>query len=122
MLNYAIRLNGIDSIALTKLDILSGLKELKICTAYGYNGKILRTFPFDAKILEKCEPIYETLHGWPEFSHEEWQKFAKLKFERLPKEIRNYILLIERLTKTPISLVSFGPDRNDTFIRHKILV
>ncbi len=122
MLNYAVRLNGINNIALTKLDVLSGLKEIKICTAYKYNGKILREFPSDIKILTNCKPIYKTLRGWPDFKHREWEKFAKMKFERLPKEIRAYILQIEKLTKTPISIVSFGPDRNDTFIKQKIVV
>jgi len=122
MLGYSIRINGIDSIALTKLDVLSGLSEIKICTAYKYNGTILREFPSDSKILSECEPVYETLKGWPQFSQEEWHKFAKMPFSKFPKEIRNYISRIEKLAKTPISLVSFGPERSDTFIKSKILV
>ncbi len=117
MLNYAVRINGIDSFALMKLDVLSGLNELKICTAYKYQDKILKEFPSDVKILEKCEPIYETLKGWPKLTQKEWHNFKKL-----PKEIPKYISRIEKLTSTPISIVSFGPERNDTFIRNKIVI
>ena len=117
MLNYSVRINGIDSFALMKIDVLSGLDELKICKAYKYNGKTLTDFPNDVKILEKCEPVYETFKGWPKITQQEWQNF-----EKLPKEVHNYVLRIEELTKTPISLVSFGPERSDTFIKKKIVL
>ena len=117
MLNYSIRLSGVDEIALTKLDVLSGLEETKICTSYSYNGETLREFPSDSKVLSECRPVYETLKGWPEFKQGD---FAKTKFDKLPKEVKNYISRVEKLTGAPISIISFGPERGDTYIKGKL--
>src|SRR3989344_2089208 len=117
MLNYSVRVNGLDAFALTKIDVLSGLKELKICTAYEHNGKTLDSFPTDAKVLEKVKPVYEILSGWGDINLETWHNSTKW-----PKEIHNYIETIEKLTRTPISIISFGPGREDTFIRAKLKV
>ncbi len=117
MLNYSIRLNGIDTLAITKLDVLSGLDEIKVCTAYDCKGKILKEFPPELKVLSECKPVYETLKGWKGLSTDEWRDSAKW-----PKEIKNYVSFIEKQTKTPISLISFGPDREDTYIKEKIKI
>src|SRR6185503_15696140 len=64
VVRYSVRVNGFDSIALTKLDVLDSLAEIKVCTAYRHKGSTLEEFPADLSVLEECEPVYETLPGW----------------------------------------------------------
>ncbi len=110
ILNYAVRINGIDEFAFTKLDVLSGLDKIKICTKYKKNGKIVENLPVD---LSDCEPIYEEVSGWKDLDNSVSEK----GYPALPKEAKNYIKRIEELTKTDIKLVSYGPARSDTFIK-----
>lgn len=110
MIKNAVRLNGLTSLAITKLDVLGGLESLKICTGYEYQGKILHDFPASLKVLAACKPIYETLPGWSEdISHIR-------KLEDLPANTRNYLNRIEELAGTPIQIVSVGPARNETIM------
>ncbi len=117
MVNYSIRINGVSSIALTKVDVLSGLKEVKVCTAYEYKGEELKNFPANMHVLSECQPIYKTLKGWNNCSKEEWYSFLKKGYNSMPKNLRSYIAYIEEETKTPIGLVSFGPERELTIER-----
>ena len=110
MLQNAVRLNGLTGLAITKLDVLGGLKSLKICTGYEYMGTIINVFPSDLKTLATCKPVYETLPGWSE-------DISNIqKIDDLPKNTKNYLNRIEELTETPINLISLGPGRNETII------
>jgi adenylosuccinate synthase len=109
-----------DGLAIAKLDVLSGLKKIKVCTSYKFNGKILNEFPASLKVLEKCEPVYEELDDWPDVSEEEWKKIAKKGYDALPKELKNYLKMIERIGEVPTYLISVGPERESTICLKKI--
>ena len=108
---YAVRVNGIDALALTKLDVLDGIDELQICTAYRCNGATLTEFPGEIAQLSKCEPVYETITGWREAT-----KGART-FAALPAGAQRYIARLEELTGVPAAVVSTGSAREDTIIR-----
>ena len=110
VLKNAVRLNGLTGLAVTKLDVLGGLEELKICTGYQYQGKVRTDFPADLTILEKCEPVYKTLPGWEE-------DISGIRHKAdLPQNTRDYLSEIEALAVTPIDIISVGPGRNETMI------
>jgi adenylosuccinate synthase len=108
ILKHAVRVNGLTSIALTKLDVLSGMGPLKVCTAYRLGDKIMDTVPAARGALERVDPLYEELPGWDEDLTEaqEWSD--------LPVEARAYIRRVEQLAGVPVSLVSVGPGRRQT--------
>ena len=106
----AVRLNGLTGLAITKLDILGGLEELKICTSYDYNGTPIDDFPANLDVLGACQPVYETLPGWRE------DISGIRRFEDLPANTKNYLKRIEELAETPIQIVSVGPDRDETMV------
>ncbi len=104
-LKYVCEINGMTDIILTKLDVLSIFKKIKVCTAYMYNGKKTGGFLSDASELAKCTPVYKTLKGWG-------TDITKArKFTDLPKEAKDYIRFIEKETGVRVSIVSVGPDR-----------
>ncbi len=103
---YASRLNGCDELALMKLDVLDGFKKIKVCVAYEIDGKITTNFP---STLEGVKPVYEEIDGW------ESLKGAN-RVEDLPKNALNYIKKIEELTGTKVSIISTGPDRDETIV------
>lgn len=110
-LKYSIMVNGISEIALTKLDVLDEFDEIKICTAYKKDGKILKAFPTDVATLEHLEPVYQTYRGWN-------AKISEVKkMKELPKNTVRYIETIEKLSGVRISLVSVGPRRDQTIVR-----
>jgi adenylosuccinate synthase len=108
---YAVRINGLDALALTKLDVLDGLDEIKICTAYRCGGSVVQEFPSDIGQLAACEPIYEAMAGWTEPT-----KGAR-RFQDLPDGARRYIARLEEVTGVPAAIISTGSDRDDTIIR-----
>ena len=110
ILNNAVRLNGLTGLAITKLDVLGGVKELKICTAYLHKGQRIEAFPANLKMLEECEPVYETVPGWEE------DISGLRRYEDLPKNVRGYLKHIEELTGVPVQIVSVGPGREQTII------
>lgn len=111
ILKYSIMVNSIDSIALTKLDVLSGLKKIKICTGYKHSGKVYSNMPCHQTILHKCTPVYEKFEGWSE-------DVSRVKnFEDLPKQARNYIENIEKIIKVPVSMVSVGAERSKIIMK-----
>jgi adenylosuccinate synthase len=104
-LRYTSMINGFTELAVTKLDVLSGLDELKVCTAYRYDGKTTRRFRSEVQTLEKVEPIYETLPGWDE-------DISDLRhFAELPTEARDYLMFVADYIGVEISMVSIGPKR-----------
>ena len=106
----SVRLNGLTGLAITKLDVLGGLDELKICTGYRVNGDTLSDFPASLKVLGACEPIYETLPGWSE------DISAIRSFGELPENTRAYLNRVEELLETPIDIISVGPGRDQTIV------
>ena len=106
----AVRLNGLDSIALTKLDILDELETIKICTGYQINGMRHDHLPSLTEDLEKIMPIYETMPGWKQTTSN------ITSYEELPSRAKDYLKYIETLCKTPISMISLGPERERTII------
>ena len=110
-LRYAMRVNGLTEMAITKLDILSSFQDLEICVAYELDGQRIETFPNDVAALARCRPIYETLPGWQEvITH-------VVAFEDLPPEAQGYVGRIEELLGIPASSISVGPGREQTIIR-----
>ena len=120
ILRYAVRVNSLNGLAITKLDVLSGLKKIKICTSYKFNGKIINELPSSLKIIEKCEPVYEELDGWANISGDEWKKIVKRGYVALPKELKNYLKTIEKIGEVPVYLISIGPERESTISLKKI--
>lgn len=109
----AIQINSISGFCLTKLDVLDGLKEVKICTGYQMaDGSIVHVSPMAADAFEGITPIYETMPGWDKVT------FGAKSLAELPQAALNYIKRIEELTGVPVDIVSTGPDRNETIIKH----
>jgi adenylosuccinate synthase len=105
MIKDACRLNSVTSLALTKLDVLSGLREIKVCTAYKDGNKIINNFPASLRELERAKPIYETFKGW---------NLLPNKFNVFPREAKAYLSFIEKEVNIPLKLVSIGPERSQT--------
>lgn len=110
-LKHAVRINGITSIALTKLDILDCLERIKICVAYKHNGETIEAFPKDISLLREVEPVYEEIEGWMTDT-----KGIK-DFDRLPDNAKKYIKIIEDELKVSIDLISTGEKRGELIIR-----
>ncbi len=102
---YSARINGLDSWAITKLDVLSELDEIKVCTSYRHKGKTIHHFPAEPWLLDEVEPVYETLPGWR-------QDISGIRrYRDLPNNCRAYLDFIQDQTKVPIGLISVGAER-----------
>ncbi len=112
-LKYAVMLNGVDELALTKVDVLSGLKQIKICIAYNINGRETDMFPINIEKLNRAKPIYKTLKGWT-ISKEEWKNIKKTKI--MPMKLKVCIDLISKSLKKKISIISYGAEREETLL------
>lgn len=111
MLRYSLRLNGFTDLVVTKLDILSGLDELKIAVSYALDDTQIETPPGATEALERAEPMYETLPGWQE------DVSGIRRFEDLPQNAQAYIQRIETLCNTPVRMISVGPERDQLILR-----
>ncbi len=109
-LRYTVQLNGITELAVTKLDILSGLAELPVCVAYTHAGATLDAFPQDGEILAACKPVYETLPGW------QADISAVRKYSDLPTEVHGYLRRMSEFVGVPVSLASVGPEREQLIV------
>jgi adenylosuccinate synthase len=107
---YAVRINGMDCIAITKLDVLDELDEIKVCVAYEINGQRCKDFPTNARLFADCKPVYETLPGWKQ-STEECRTL-----DDLPKTALNYLEFLAEIMDVPIAIVSLGAGRDQTII------
>ncbi len=107
---YAVRINGLDCLAITKLDVLDGLDEIKVCIAYDIDGERCEHFPSSARTFARCEPIYETVPGWKESTAD------CRKLEDLPQTALDYLKFLAELMKVPIAIVSLGASRDQTII------
>ena len=116
---YAVRINGVTSIFLTKIDVLSGIDPLKICTKYLCQGEELQTPPASLKKWENCEPMYIELDGWENMSTEDWKQVSKQGYHTMPKNAQKYVEKIEEVLGSQIKVVSIGPGREETVIKHE---
>ena len=112
---YSSRINGLTNIALTRLDVLDILPQIKICTGYKLNGQTIRQFPASITTLERCQPIYEELPGWQSPTSD------IRDYEKLPAQARRYISRLEELISCPVSIISVGARREQTIHKTPIL-
>jgi adenylosuccinate synthase len=110
VIRYAVRVNGLTGIALTKLDVLSGFDTIKVCTGYTCDGEKLDNLPANLELFERCRPLYEDLPGW------KCDISAARSFDELPANARSYVHRLEELAGCPVVLVSVGPRRDQTII------
>ncbi len=111
VINHSIRLNGLTGIALTKMDVLTGISPIKICTAYELDGRTVNRVPADVEDLERVIPKYIQIKGWDEPIED------CRSFEDLPKNARDYVETIEHMTNVPVTLISVGPSRDQSILR-----
>jgi len=111
---YSIRVNGISELALTKLDVLSGINPVKLCIHYKFKDEVITEIPADLKVYENCKPVYEELEGWSDSV--DWHKVAQEGYDALPSQAKAYVERIEELVGVPIKIISVGPERQDTII------
>jgi adenylosuccinate synthase len=109
----SIRLNGLDSMAITKLDVLTGLETLKICTGYDVNGQMVHQRPASLTKTALCKPVYKEMPGWKEDITGAREK------KDLPRAALDYLSAIEDITGVPVSIISVGPNRNETIVVKK---
>lgn len=109
-LNRSNQNNSVTGMCITKLDVLDGMETLKICTSYDIEGKQINTPPIGADLYEKCVPVYEEMPGWTDST------VGANTYDELPANAKAYLKRIEELTKTPIDIISTGPDRDETII------
>ena len=107
---YSRRINGIDAMALTKLDVLDELDEIKVCVAYRYRGKELPSFPAAIEVLEEVEPVYQTFPGW------QTSTVGSLAVDDLPSAARDYLRFLQEQVGAPVGIVSTGPRREETIL------
>ncbi len=110
VVRHSVRVNGLGGLAITKLDTLTGLKTIKICTAYRVGGELITEFPASSEMVAQCQPIYEELEGWMD------DISGTKEISQLPPAAQRYLEKIEELTQTPIHIVSVGAQREETII------
>jgi len=111
VVRYSARINGLDAIALTKLDVLDGLPEVKLCTGYKTASGVLHEFPADLRLIANAEPVYETMAGWSSPTK------GMTTFEQLPIEAQRYIRRLEEVSGADCAIISTGSDRRDTIVK-----
>ncbi|KEO58189.1 adenylosuccinate synthase [Thalassospira permensis] len=112
LVRQSVKVNGITGIALTKLDVLDGFKEIKICTGYDIDGKIYDHLPANQRLQAKAKPVYETIEGWSETT------MGARSWADLPASAIKYVRRIEELIEAPVALLSTSPERDDTILVH----
>lgn len=112
LVKYSIMLNGINELAIMKLDVLDGLEQIDVCVGYEYKGKLLKKFPMDYDAVCKAKPVYTTLKGWAK------PTAGVQQYDQLPKNAQKYIEYLEKILKVRIRYVSTGSKRSDTIIRY----
>jgi adenylosuccinate synthase len=110
-LKRSIIINGVTGLCITKLDVLDGLKELKLCIGYELDGKRIDLLPMGADEVSRCQPIFETMSGWSKTT------FGAKRWDDLPPEARAYLHRVEEIVEIPIDVISTGPERDETILR-----
>jgi adenylosuccinate synthase len=113
---YSARINGLDTLALTKLDVLDGLEEIQICTGYRAGDRVLTEFPADLQLLADCVPVYESVPGW------RGETRGVRRYEDLPDGARAYVRRLEEVSGVPVGVISTGSDRDETIIRDQSIL
>jgi adenylosuccinate synthase len=108
---YARRINGVNAIALTKLDVLDSLEEIPVCVGYRVGGEVLRDFPADIDVLARVKPEIEVVPGWRSSTQ------GLIDYDELPKAARDYVELIEERVGATVTMISTGPRREETILR-----
>jgi adenylosuccinate synthase len=108
LVRYAAQVNGLTSLAVTKLDVLDGCKELKLCTGYQYKGVVYKDMPADLEVLTDCEPVYQRMKGWSASTT------GATTYKQLPAEAKRYLARIEELAECRIDMISTGSKRDET--------
>jgi len=109
-LRRAAQINSLTGLCITKLDVLDGLENIRMCTSYNYQGENLHMPPLGADAIELCEPVYESMPGWSEST------VGAKTLDELPKNARNYLKRLEEMVGVPVDIVSTGPERDETII------
>ncbi len=117
VVEHAARLNGFTQFAVTKLDVMNDLRRIKVAVAYEIDGRTVRRFPANPKMLERAVPVYEELDGWAGWRPEETMEIVRGGYDALPREMRAYLEYIERCSKVPVRIVSIGKGREETVRR-----
>lgn len=112
---YSVMLNGLQALALTKLDVLDDLDEIRVCVGYRIDGQVTDQIPFDAEQLESAEPVYENMPGWKSSTK------GTRRLADLPPRAQDYLRFLAEVSGTPFAFISTGPERNETIIDHDIL-
>jgi adenylosuccinate synthase len=112
LVRQSVKVNGINGIALTKLDVLDGVQELKVCTGYRIDGKVLDHLPASSVRQANAEPIYEVLEGWTDSTR------GARSWADLPATTVKYIRRIEEIIGAPVALLSTSPEREDAVLMH----
>lgn len=107
---YSARVNGLDGLVITKLDVLDNLKNIKICTSYKYGRKTIEDFPTEVSVLSKCKPVYETFEGWMSPTH------GIKSFNKLPGKAKKFLKKLEMLTGVKACMVSVGAERDNVIV------
>jgi adenylosuccinate synthase len=116
VVRHAVRVNGLEGLAITKLDTLTGLDTIKLCTAYRVGDRVIAEFPAGTELVARCQPVYEEMQGWREEIN------GAKEISQLPSAAQRYLARIEELTQTPVNIVSVGAQRDQTIILHNPLV
>lgn len=114
---HSVRLCGITSLALTKLDVLNGMDKVKVCVAYEIDGEVVTDFPASLKRLARAVPVYEELPGWGEWESSE--EVAKAGYDALPQTMRDYVDFVEDYLQVPADIISIGKRRSETIDRRR---
>jgi adenylosuccinate synthase len=110
LLKRSAQVNGLSGLCITKLDVLDGIAELKLCVGYRLDGQSIDILPMGADDISRCEPVYETLPGWSQSS------VGVTDRSKLPEQARRYLQRIEETTGVPIAIISTSPDRDHTIV------
>jgi adenylosuccinate synthase len=111
VVRYSARINGLDALALTKLDVLDGLPEVRICNGYRTPHGVVTEFPANLRMLADAEPVYETMSGWTTPTK------GASRLEDLPSAAQRYVRRLEEVSGVPCAIISTGSDRSETIVR-----
>lgn len=114
MVRFSCRINGLDQLAMTKLDVLVGLDPVRVCVQYELDGQLLTDFPANMNTLSRCRPVYEEMKGWEDPGEAGWIEAVKKGPEELPGELREFLDFVRGETGVPVGIVSVGPSRAAT--------
>jgi adenylosuccinate synthase len=112
LLKRSAQVNGLSGLCITKLDVLDGLPELKLCVGYELDGEQIDLLPMGAEEIARCVPVYETIAGWTDST------VGVTEYDKLPVNARRYLERIQDVTGVPIAMISTSPDRDHTILMH----